>query len=237
MKKFVSERLIGLKAEYETAISGLFGLSGGEIREGKGSLVEKLTRDLVALSCVDLGIFGHRISFTPITINVRINNDLDYITRQPDVVADFLFNHIDTCVHTLCTDVNLSIDGKFILNVECKTYTESSMLKKIMSDCELVVNEFPNVKLALLQIENSLGGDYGGDDVFGSRQAHAIMSYYGCDLKIITLSNGNRSSKHPLESSLKPLEIGRLEKAVNVFKELVVAGLKTNNITHSVESL
>ena len=216
--------LIDIKEEYESRISDLFGLEPGQIRGKKGTLVEDLAEDLLLISCSDLGISEDRISFDPVHVRVMLTSP-EYLMRLPEEVGNYLLDNLDLCYHELVTDKNLSIDGRFILDVECKSYTENTMLKKIIQDCLFVRSVYPTVCFAILQLENSLGGDFGASDIYGSRAAHAIMSHFDLNIHIITLMDGNRHSHKPIEVYPKPLKMDRLEKSLDIFKDLISKSL------------
>jgi hypothetical protein len=221
--------LYDIKIEYEKKIKELKGIEPGLIRSRKGKLVEDLAEDLLVIACNMLGIDKDRISFGPMDVKVPLEN-MDYLLTQPYEVSNYLIDNLEKCYHELKTDTNLSIDGQFVLDVECKSYTENTMLKKIVQDCIFIRNAYPKTSVCVLQLENALGGDYGGADVMGSPMAHAIMSHGNVDIKIITLMNGNRSSNRPIHAYPKDIVMNRLVKAVDTFKFLIKRSSRLLNV-------
>lgn len=57
-------------------------------------------------------------------------------------------------------DVQMFIEERFALVMECKAYTENAMLKRILVDFTLLKNVYPDLSFVLLQLESQLGGDY-----------------------------------------------------------------------------
>lgn len=81
---------------------------------------------------------------------------------------------MDKCHYGQKTDVHLYIDGKFVMAIECKAYTENAMMKRILVDFTLLKEVYPNLDCVLLQLESQLGGDYGHFDKkpLGSFRTH-----------------------------------------------------------------
>jgi hypothetical protein len=119
----------------------------------------------------------------------------------------------------------VAIDGKFKISIECKAYTENAMLKRILVDCTLLKNVYPDVSFVLLHLESQLGGDYSFSITgkYGSPPTHTLLSYFDVDLNIITLLKGERKVDQPIHKPeyYKPLEVERLNEAVEIFKDLL----------------
>lgn len=211
------------KAELATSYNSAKVIAG-QIRYIKGRMVEDLTKDILKMVCYNLGIEESRVSFDKNPVHLGIENDY-YVFNQIDNihVAEHILDNLDDYICSLETDVHLNIDKKFIINVECKTYTESAMLKRILCDSMLVKSVYPNVSCALVQLENALGGDYGKNTypTFGSRIAHVIMSRLGVKLDILTLMLGNRRANAPLDKYPKPLDIHKLNVAADKFASII----------------
>jgi len=125
-------------------------------------------------------------------------------------------------------DIQVYIDNRFKVYIECKAYTEVAMLKRILVDCTLVKHIYPDVKFLLFQLESQLGGDY--SKIYkkvnvGSPSVHTLLSYFDIDLNIITLLRGERKVDEPIhkEKFFKPLELKSLKKAIEIIKELLIA--------------
>jgi len=118
------------------------------------------------------------------------------------------------------------IDGRFIIGVECKTYTENAVLKRILVDFTLFKQVYPDLKCVLMQLESQLGGDYsslGEKTIYGSGSTHTLLSYFDIDLIIITLLKGERKVDKPIHKPAyyKELEQQNLLNGIEIFKNLL----------------
>ncbi len=138
-------------------------------------------------------------------------------------VAQYIRRHIREYVYGLRTDVHVSVDGRLVMGIECKAYTENAMLKRILVDFMLLRQTYPDLKCVLLQLESQLTGDYGQPSkgiILGSRSTHTLLSYFDLDLTIITLLEGERQVDKPIHKGAyyKPLEEVNLQRAVDTLK-------------------
>ncbi len=198
---------------------------GGIVRAGKGRLVENIAEQLVRIAWRDLGMDERRLSFKHYTIRIPMNKE--YISRiKSSEVREYITANINRMYYKIKPDVQVYIDNKLKIAVECKAYTENAMLKRILVDCTLIKHLYPDVRFILLQLESQLGGDYSEifkEIYFGSPSTHTLLSYFDIDLNIITLLEGERKIDRPIHKSefFKLLKIESLFKAVNVMKELL----------------
>ncbi len=197
---------------------------GGIIRAGKGKLVESIGKELIKISWEDLGRDLSRLSFSSKIVKVPINRS--YLARiKSREVRDYIRENIKDFYYPLKSDIHLFVDNEFKMVVECKSYTENAMLKRILVDFTLLKQVYPNLKFVLLQLESQLGGDYSSGKVvkYGSPSTHTLLSYFDIDLNIITLLEGERKVAQPIHKPqfFKQLKIRALLEAVNVFKELL----------------
>ena len=200
---------------------------GGMVRMTKGNMVEEIARNLLRAAWLGLGENPERMQF-----NLHPKYDIpirrEYAEKIPDAelrreilanIGEYKIRH--------GTDIHVYIDGDFVLSAECKAYAENAMLKRILFDAFLLSTRFPNLRFALVQLENQLGGDYGSPGAgpfFGSRQSHTLMSYMdAADLHIVTLLEGDRKVARPIHKPefYKPLKRERLEKAAADLAELL----------------
>ena len=121
-------------------------------------MVENIAKILVKLACNDLGKKGNlKIIGTKILIPIQ----KDYITKIEDKeVKEHIEKNLENYFYPYKPDVLVSIDDKPVLEIECKSYTENAMLKRILVDCTLLKEKYPDMKFILLQLESQLGGDY-----------------------------------------------------------------------------
>ncbi len=198
---------------------------GGIIRATKGKLVEELCRQLVVIAWDELGGCRNDISLASRKIPIPLKRE--YIGRaQPPEVNDWIGNNYTDFVFRSRVDVHVMIRDRFVLGIECKTYTENAMLKRILVDFALLKSKFPDLKCGLLQLESQLTGDYseiGNKIIYGSHSSHTLMSYFDVDLNIMTLLKGERKVDRPIYKPefFKPLEYTSVERIINKMKELL----------------
>lgn len=194
---------------------------GGIIRSGKGKLVEKITSNLVEIAWVD--VLNQKLSRMEINKKkIPIGIKDDYIERisNPEV-RDYVASHKDDLIYKFGTDVQVYIDQRLVLPIECKAYTENAMIKRILFDAKLMKESMGINTYYLVQLESQLGGDYCklNDVTYGSPATHALLSHVDVDLKIITLLKGERMVDRPIHKTefFKELEMIELKKAVDLF--------------------
>ena len=194
---------------------------GGMIRAFKGELVESIAEKLVKIAWLDV------LNQEPIRIEINkkkmpIGISDDYITRISDIeVRNYVKSHRDSLIYKFGTDVQVFIDGKLVLPIECKAYTENAMLKRILFDAKLMKEAVGTNAYYLLQLESQLGGDYSelNEVTYGSPATHALLSSVDVELIIITLLKGERKVDRPIHKIefYKELKMKELKKAVEIF--------------------
>ena len=198
---------------------------GGIIRSGKGRLVEGIATHMIDIAWERLGGEQNRISFNKRIYNIPINPE--YINKiKHKEVRDYITANIDDYYYGLRNDVQVWIDGEIVMAVECKSYTENAMFKRIMVDFTLLKGVVPNISCVLLQLESQLGGDYGEptkEITYGSRSTHTIRSYFDVDLNIITLLEGERKVDRPIHNSkyYKELKKEAVESGIETLMDLL----------------
>ncbi|BAJ62517.1 hypothetical protein [Anaerolinea thermophila] len=198
---------------------------GGAVRSAKGILVEGIAQNLVKIAWEELGEDPNRLSF--IRENIKIPLKPEYLRRvRPAEVAEYIKAHIEQYFYGHKTDVHVSIDGQFVMGIECKAYTENAMLKRILVDFTLLKEVVPNLKCVLIQLESQLGGDYSqplNKIIYGSTSTHTLLSYFDVDLNIITLLEGERKVDEPIHKQpyFKEMTEPALRKAVETLKALL----------------
>jgi len=198
---------------------------GGILRAAIGDLVQNgIAKKLILVAWILLEKNPKRISFSSERIKIPIKKE--YIEKiESPVIKKFLLDNIDKCWYGQKTDLHVFIDGKFVMAIECKTYTENAMMKRILVDFTLLKEVYPNLDCVLFQLENQLGGDYSnlGDITLGSFSTHTLLSFFNIDILIITLLQGERRVDQPIHipEYYKPLPKESLYKAIQTFKELL----------------
>jgi hypothetical protein len=195
---------------------------GGIIRAGKGKLVETIAKVLVQLAWEKIHQNPNRLGIIGRQIKIPIKNE--YIDKLKDEkVKRYITQNIENYYYPCKPDVLVSIDNKIVLEIECKSYTENAMLKRILVDASLLKTQYPNMQFILLQLESQLGGDFSElkEITFGSPSTHTILSYFDIELYIITLLEGERKVERPIHKAefFKPLRRENVEKATIVISE------------------
>jgi hypothetical protein len=197
---------------------------GGIIRAGKGKLVESIAKNLIEFAWDLLGGTAGRLSFTHKVFKFPIKKEYIAEIKNPDV-KKHIFDNIESYYYGFKPDVQVCIDDKFVMGIECKSFTENAMFKRILVDFTLLKLKYPELDCALLQLESQLGGDYGSlnDINWGSPSTHTLLSYFDINLHIITLLIGERKVDKPIHKTefYKPLTKKALDKAIINFRELL----------------
>jgi hypothetical protein len=215
-----------IKGIEDKALSSKNRAYGGIIRAGKGKLVETIGKLLLEAAVKQLEEEGTNINVDFKNNPIRIPLKGDYISKiKNNEVRTYLEQNRDRIYYEIKPGLQIYIDGNFKIYMECKAYTENAMLKRILVDCYLVKQIFPDVLFVLLQLESELGGDYSQSltGKFGSSSTHTIFSYFDIDLKILTLLEGERKVDQPIHKPefYKPLKRERIIEAINYFKKLL----------------
>lgn len=197
---------------------------GGVVRMGKGDLVEGFAQSLVALAWQNLGQPASRLSFHSNIYKFPIKKDYISKIRNP-IVQKHMIANMSSYYYGFKPDVQVFIDNKLTLAIECKTYTENAMFKRILVDFTLLKLNYPDLDCVLFQLESQLGGDYSslGTVTYGSPSTHTLLSYFDIDLTIITLLKGERMVERPIHKAefYKPLTAESLTKAVEALKQIL----------------
>ena len=194
---------------------------GGFVRAAKGKIQEYITEQLILSAWRDeLSQSIEKITINSDKIRIPIKKQYIDILKEKKV-QDYILKHIEKYFYGLSVDKHIFVNGKLILGIECKAYTENAMIKRILVDFYLLKTKFPDLKCYLFQLESQLGGNYSkliDEPPYGSYPTHSIMSYFdNVELKIVTLLKGERKVDAPINKPehFKPLEIDNLCVALN----------------------
>lgn len=188
---------------YNKVIKGLFGeIRGGRLRSPKGTLVEDIAKIMVETAWANLGGKSGRLSFHPSAGHKKVRIPLKdgHIPSLPGLTLHEVIK-TDDYYYDVGVDVHVYIDDDFVLGVECKSYAENAMLKRILVDFFLLKTKHPDLKCCLLQLETQLGGsnEKPGGAGIANRSTYTLMSYFPeVDLNILTLLEGQRDIGHPI---------------------------------------
>ena len=194
---------------------------GGVQRSFKGLFFEKFTRGLIRRAWFDIAgdISDLRTEKGSVTVPIK----KDYIKKMKDrEIAKHIEKNIREYSYTFKIDVPVYIKEKLVMAVECKSFTENAMLKRILIDGFFVKEISPDAEIVLFQLESQLGGDYSDilkEKKLGSTSTHTLMSYFDYPLHIITLLEGDRKTNEPIHRKefFKPMKREALENALMFF--------------------
>jgi len=199
-----------IKKKYERAILKTQNLydhrkeedTAGSVRYTKGNIVEEITKDLIQIAWGKISSDKKRLKMNKQKIAIKTNGE----------------------VYKLSQDIHVFIDDKFKIGIECKSYTEVAMYKRVLLDASLLKNHFPTTScFFIVQLENFLGGDYGANlEPKGSESVITLDRLFpDLNIKVITLLDGDRGIKKPIhiKKYFKPLTNARIEYAIEQFKK------------------
>ena len=199
---------------------------GGIIRAAKGKLVEQIAPHLVRLAWQAINGRPSRLSIDDVrTYNVPM--DRGYVAGLPDDIREYITARLNGYTYPARVDRHVFIDGTFVMGIECKSYAENAMLKRILVDFRLLKSMHPNLTCCLLQLESMLGGDYAqplAETVYGSTSSHTLMSFFAeVDLNVLTLLEGERAVARPIHQAdyFKELRPDLLESVIEQFTTLL----------------
>ena len=194
---------------------------GGVIRSSKGQWVEHLTEQIINLAWRRLDGDISRLEVNSQKHKIPLRQE--YLENLDDEVREHILSS-DDYFYSASVDKQVFVDNNFVMAIECKTYTENAMLKRILVDFWLLKSMFPDMSSYLFQLESHLGGDYQehNEVTYGSRSSHTLMSYFlGVDLRIFTFLEGERNVDRPIHKPeyYKPLKKERVIAAIDLLAE------------------
>jgi len=167
--------------------------TAGAVRYTKGKIVEDITKDIIRIAWSKISPDETRLRMDKKKVVIKTNDE----------------------VYRLSQDIHVYIDDIFRISVECKSYTEVAMYKRVLVDASLLKEAVPTISaFFIVQLENFLGGDYGAKvEAKGSESVITLDRLYPqINIHIITLLDGDRDIKRPLHKPeyFKPLREERL---------------------------
>lgn len=179
--------------------------TAGAVRYTKGKIVEDITKDIIRIAWSKISPDETRIRMDKKKVIIKTNDE----------------------VYKLSQDIHVYIDDVFRISVECKSYTEVAMYKRILVDTSLLKEAVPTINaFFIVQLENFLGGDYGKKvDAKGSESVITLdRLYQQIRMNVITLLDGDRDIKRPLHNPeyFKPLGEERLHHAIEQFRKAML---------------
>ncbi len=195
--------------------------TGGIERSIKGSFVEAFARGLVKRAWFDM--VGNIDDLSTEQGSVTVPLKKDYLDTIENEIAEHIRKNIKDYSYKFNIDVPVYVRGNLVMAIECKSYTENAMIKRILIDGSFVKEISPDAEIVLFQLESQLGGDYSEilkEVKFGSTSTHTLMSYFDYTLNIITLLEGDRKVDRPIHRGefFKPMKRESLVNALSFFK-------------------
>ena len=216
----------GLIDHYNQEIQDMYDKKPGEIRSAKGRLVETLAKGICSIAWEEAGGHPDDLSFQD-RRRYGIPIQPEYIETVPPEVNRHILENEDEYFYDAQVDVHMYIRKEFVMSVECKSYSENAMLKRILVDFRLLKSLYPDIVCCLLQLENMLGGDYSqplASPQLGSPRSHVLMSHFPeVSLNVMTLLERDRKIKEPIHDPayFKELKPESLDHAINRFSQLL----------------
>ena len=211
---------------YTESIYSMYDMTPGQIRSKKGKLTEKLLEAIVSLAWYEIG--GEMNRFNVKTRRVPIPISENYVKNlMPESTRNYVLQNVDQYIFRLELDKVVRVDNQSVLAIECKSYTENTMIRRALRDFELALIINPDLLFCLFQLENALGGDYGEpnkSEYLGSKSTHTLMSHSPTvHLEIITLLDGNHGRVGPIHKPeyFKELPMENVATCVNKFRTLL----------------
>ena len=196
---------------------------GGIIRAGKGKLVENIGKILIQMAWEKLRQDPNKLNILGQQFRIPIRREYVEGLKNSEI-KKFIEQNINDFYYPYKPDIVVSIDKTVVMAMECKSYTENAMLKRVLVDFTLLKSLYPDIKFILLQLESQLGGDFSllKDIAFGSPSTHTLLSYFDIELHIITLLKGERKIDKPIHKPefFKPLTRKSLERAIKVICDI-----------------
>ncbi len=198
---------------------------GGIIRAAKGKLLEELCKELFYIAWNELKGNIDDLSFPTNKIPIPLN--INYLSRiKSTEIRNWINDNYKDFIFRAQVDIHTFVKDEFAVGIECKSYTENAMLKRVLVDFTLLKTIYPNLKCVLFQLESQLTGDYSEIDkkiIYGSHSTHTLLSYFDIDLEIMTLVKGERKVDEPIHQPefFKPIAKESLIKSVEKFIEIL----------------
>ncbi len=198
----------------------------GSVRAEKGKLLESLAENIVRLAWREAGGSVKRLSIGNIK-TFPVNIRPDYVDELPPTIKRYVRKREDSYFYKAKVDRHVFIDDRLTIGIECKSYTENAMLKRILVDFRLLKSLYPDMVCCLLQLESQLGGEYYrplANPQFGSKPTHTLMSFFSeVEIDVVTLLGGERKVDQPIHKPKfrKELKFEVLDHAINRFSTLL----------------
>ena len=177
---------------------------GGVVRAAKGKLVEQMAPHIVRLAWSECGGDPDRLSIDNVR-TYRVPIQRAYVANLSKDVRSYINARIESHTYPARVDRHVFIDETFVMGIECKSYAENAMLKRILIDFRLLKSLHNDLICCLLQLESMLGGDYSQpltERHFGSPSSHTLMSFFPeVELNVPTLLEGERDVRQPIHQA------------------------------------
>jgi hypothetical protein len=193
----------------------------GKIRATKGFMVENISSYFVRYAWDNmlkndpkrLVIKTQEKIKVPISLLPNIDNYLKVVDEQ---TAEKL--KTEEIFYGIGVDVHVYVDNKFVIAIECKSYCDNAMFKRVLSDFKEIIDIFPDCNFCLFQLEDAMGGKNPNAEYLPSLNTHALLSRFpDVRMKIITLFEGKRNWEKPLHTYPKQFNMDFINNYLNYF--------------------
>jgi len=220
---------------FEDQVMALGNLSGGMIRSGKETVVVELAKRIITEAVKETpGLTVSKLEFEERKkVDIPFSN-CDYFNVVSETIGNNIIDNLEE--HSITIEIDLAVfyAGTLVLAIELKAFTDLTMFRRLAFDFHTLKRVYPTVKYVLIQLENSLGGDYAQDvpEHLGSPGVHSVLAEVNLPMTIITLLNGKRSSQKAIHmpGCFKGLNKIKFRNAVNTISTLLVTQTKRKHI-------
>ncbi|MBE0478155.1 hypothetical protein IBX65_03410 [Candidatus Aerophobetes bacterium] len=109
--------------------------TAGAVRYTKGKIVEDITKDIIKIAWSKISSDETRLRMDKKKVVIKTNDE----------------------IYKLSQDIHIYIDNIFKISVECKSYTEVAMYKRVLIDASLLKEAVPTINaFFIIQLENFL---------------------------------------------------------------------------------
>ena len=223
-----------LKDELDKTLSGNIQSSGGKKRAAKANLTKDVFSKIINY-CIKETSSNYKLinkeSELPTEIKKRLPKLLVSEEYKKHKKVEFKQHQINE--KGVDYDAFIIEKDELKMLIEYKSYTETSMLRRVLFDAWIAKDYGLEAKYCLCMLETSMGFKKRGEkksELDLSYQSHAfrdfMIKHHDVDIDILILLDGQRKSQEDIaeEKYRKKIPIEKLKFIVNYFKEFLKKG-------------
>mgnify|MGYP001237056295 CR=1 FL=1 len=223
-----------LKDELDQTLSGNIQSSGGKKRAAKANLTKDVFSKIINY-CIKETSSNYKLinkeSELPTEIKKRLPKLLVSEEYKKHKKVEFKQHQINE--KGVDYDAFIIEKDELKMLIEYKSYTETSMLRRVLFDAWIAKDYGLEAKYCLCMLETSMGFKKRGEkksELDLSYQSHAfrdfMIKHHDVDIDILILLDGQRKSQEDIaeEKYRKKIPIEKLKFIVNYFKEFLKKG-------------